>query len=188
MGFCVSRPLSGHSWQTSRSSAITFRLCCSGCVECRHLTSPLSPPDLLGGGAGLAEHQGRAVQLQILRPADLGKSLSLAGPQGHPLDTGQEPGPCAFARKTHVTSEGQKSWPSPGRSDPGALGERRTPHFAVILVPAAEPPPRLAAVTGQWCIWTSHCRRGAGPFTSPGSSGARAEVEGDGPGGSTCAR
>ena len=49
-------------------------------------------PDLLGGGAGLAEHQRWAVQLQILRPADLGKSLSLAGPQGHPLDTGQEPG------------------------------------------------------------------------------------------------
>ena len=47
---------------------------------------------LLGGGAGLAEHQRRAVQLQILRPADLGRSLSLAGPQGHPRDTGQEPG------------------------------------------------------------------------------------------------
>ena len=60
--------------------------------------------------------------------------------------------PLCLCQEDRVTSEGQKSWPSPGRSDPGALGERRTPHFAVILVPAAEPPhpptPQLRSCRG----------------------------------------
>lgn len=43
-------------------------------------------------GVGLAELQCQAVQLQILRPPDLGKSLSLAGLQGHLPDMGPELG------------------------------------------------------------------------------------------------
>lgn len=82
--------------QPPHSLAITFRSHFCGSFECQHPICMLSPAPVTlqtsrpaGVGVGLAECQCQAVQLQILRPPDLGKSLSLAGLQGCTPDMGR---------------------------------------------------------------------------------------------------
>lgn len=85
----------------------------------------------------MAELQCQAVQLQILRPPDLGKSLLLAGLQGHPPDMGPDLGN-REERKLDGVQSGPRpragAGPSPWDDRPGDREGNGQPAMEGVIV------------------------------------------------------